>query len=163
MTPLTDLQHLEVAQDDAAVDIFAARMKAKLAAGRAKGRAGWTDDNSDVKHTIIKMLLDCMTKSNPGNFVDIAVLAMMLEIRQTPPLELSQAAADRDGDIRDSILNRVTTRIQHLEKDERLHYRAATVFANAPLAMIQSNLTSQLDVLYAILGEKRPTYPCDKE
>lgn len=26
-----------------------------------------------------------------------------------------------------------------------------------------TDLTSQLDVLYAILGEKRPTHPCDKE
>lgn len=163
MTPLTDLQRLEVAQDDAAVDIFAARMKAKLAAGRTKGRAGWAGDDPDIEDNIIKMLLNCMTKSDPGNFIDIAVLAMMLEIRKTAPLELSQATAERDGAIRDSILNRVMTRLQHLEKDERLYYRAATVFANAPLAMIQSNLTSQLDVLYAILGEKRPTYPCDKE
>ena len=26
-----------------------------------------------------------------------------------------------------------------------------------------TDLTGQLYVLYAILGEKRPTYPCDKE
>ena len=163
MTRLTDLQRLEEAQDDTAVDIFAGRMKAKLAASRAKGRAGWAGDDPDVEANIIQMLLGCLTKSNPGNFIDIAVLAMMLEIRKTSHLELTEAMAERDDAIRGSILNRVTARIEHLEKDERLHYRAATVFANAPLAMIQSNMTSQLDVLYAILGEKRPTYPCDKE
>ena len=157
MPHLTDLQHLEVAQDDAAVDIFAARMKSKMASSRAKGRAGWATDSSDVKHTIIKMLLDCMTKSNPGNFVDIATLAMMLEVRQTPPLELALVAADRD------LTPHIEAKISEIEADERLHYRAASVFSNAPLALIQSNMTSTLDVLYNLLGKTRPKYKCDKE
>lgn len=37
----------------------------------------------------------------------------------------------------------------------------ATVEINAPRALMQLTATSKLDVLYDLLGEKRPKFECD--
>ena len=43
-----------------------------------------------------------------------------------------------------------------------LDCRAATVFNNAPRALMQVEAASQLDALYWTLGEKRPKFKCDE-
>lgn len=64
--------------DDAAVDRFAERMKAKLALSREKGRGGW-ETASDAY--LSKLLREHVEKGDP---VDVANLAMMLsENRQS--------------------------------------------------------------------------------
>lgn len=63
---------LEAARDDAAVDAFAAAMKRKMAASRAKGRSGWQNcDTGDLW----AMLLGHVSKGDPR---DVANLAMMI-------------------------------------------------------------------------------------
>ena len=37
----------------------------------------------------------------------------------------------------------------------------ATVEINSPRALMQTAATVQLDILYKIIGEKRPKYKCD--
>jgi len=58
--------------DDAAVDAFAAAMKAKLAKKRAEGRGGWETCSAE---RLSEMLRDHVNKGDP---VDVANLAMML-------------------------------------------------------------------------------------
>lgn len=157
----SDLERLQAAKDDAAVDMFAARMKARMAAGRLRGRDGWDGPGPEVTDRIRDMLIGCMSKSDGNNFEDIALLAMMLRIRDDVPLALAEDfkafLESRD------LTPHVEAKISEIEEDERLHYRAASVFSNAPLALIQSNMTSTLDVLYNLLGKTRPKYKCDKE
>lgn len=62
--------------DDFAVDAFAARMKAKLASARAKGRGGWDDPAQCSVETLQAMLRDHLVKGDP---VDVANFCMMLE------------------------------------------------------------------------------------
>jgi len=45
--------------------------------------------------------------------------------------------------------------LAELEQDERLAYKTANVFSNAPLALIQYSIESKIDVLRQIL-EKSP-------
>ena len=40
--------------------------------------------------------------------------------------------------------------------DERFHYPVATVFENAPLALIQLGMEAKLEMLAWVLGEKPP-------
>lgn len=58
--------------DDAAVDAFAARMKAKLAKKRADGRDGW---QTCAPIDLAQMLIDHIVKGDP---VDVANFAMFL-------------------------------------------------------------------------------------
>lgn len=51
-----------------------------------------------------------------------------------------------------SIRNRIAT----LLGDDRLHYRSATVFENAPLALIQIQMETEINVLSWILEEPPP-------
>jgi len=62
--------------DDLAVDAFAARMKAKLACARARGRAGWDDPAQCTVETLRTMLHDHVAKGDP---VDVANFCMMLD------------------------------------------------------------------------------------
>lgn len=71
--------------DDLAVNRFAAAMKAKLAAGRAKGRGGWDKPELCRVETLADMLVRHVGKGNPGTFEDIANLAMMLHQRGADP------------------------------------------------------------------------------
>lgn len=151
------------AQDDTAIDEYAAALKAKMAAGRALGRGGWYDQDSATEDNIITLFIRCLDKSNPGNLLDLGLLIMMLHIRGADPARLADGVKYRDRLLGADMKGRVDDLIAELEKDPRLHYRAANVFANAPLAMIQSNLTSQLGALHTLLGRARPEYPCDQE
>ncbi len=67
----TTPQHL----DDAAVDRFAAAMKAKLAKKRGEGRGGWEDGQACPPGMLQQMLLDHLRKGDP---VDIGNFAMMI-------------------------------------------------------------------------------------
>lgn len=91
--------HATLAQhpDDAAVDRFAAAMKAKLAASRAKGRGGWDDPAQCSEDTLAKMLVEHVGKGNAGTFEDIANFAMMLHQRGVDPQVLANAAVVQRG------------------------------------------------------------------
>lgn len=75
--------------DDAAVDRFAIAMKAKLAAARRKGRGGWDDPEACSVEFLADLLVGHVGKGNPGNFEDIANLAMMLHQRGADPAALA--------------------------------------------------------------------------
>lgn len=64
--------------DDRAVEAFAAAMKAKLAASRAKGRAGWNGDEPGMQPRLSDMLREHVAKGDP---VDVANFAMFLHQR----------------------------------------------------------------------------------
>lgn len=46
----------------------------------------------------------------------------------------------------------IQARIKEILSDERLSYKTATVFANAPLAMIQLQMETELHTLQKVLG-----------
>ena len=75
--------------DDYAVERFAIAMKAKLADARAKGRGGWDDSSSCSVEHLAALLIGHIGKGNPGNFEDIANLAMMLHQRGADPAILA--------------------------------------------------------------------------
>lgn len=64
--------------DDVAVDLFAAKMKAKLAAARAKGRNGWDDPTLCAADYLRTLLNEHVGKGDP---VDVANFCMMLSHR----------------------------------------------------------------------------------
>lgn len=68
----------EETQDDAAVDRFAAAMKEKLAAARAKGRGGWQDNEPGMQQRLSNMLRARVEKGDP---LDVANFAMFLHQR----------------------------------------------------------------------------------
>lgn len=78
--------------DDAAVDRFSTAMKEKLAAAREKGRGGWDDPEACSVEFLADLLVGHVDKGNPGNFEDIANLAMMLHQRGADPAVLAHAA-----------------------------------------------------------------------
>ena len=51
----------------------------------------------------------------------------------------------------------IRERLKKLLTDERLHYKAADVYINAPLALIQVGLETERDVLRWVLRDKRHT------
>jgi hypothetical protein len=64
--------------DDAAVDRFAAAMKAKLAKKRKQGRQGWNDKSECSNSTLVTMLCEHVAKGDP---VDVGNFAMMIHQR----------------------------------------------------------------------------------
>lgn len=64
--------------DDAAVEAFAAAMKAKLAQKRAEGRGGWEDKTQCSQDDLSLMLRGHVSKGDP---VDVANFCMMLHQR----------------------------------------------------------------------------------
>lgn len=48
--------------------------------------------------------------------------------------------------------DQIKTRIMEILLDERISYRTATVFSNAPLALIQYGLVTELHTLQRVLG-----------
>lgn len=64
--------------DDAAVDAFAAAMKAKLADARAKGRGGWNGDEPGMQQRLSDMLRAHVEKGDPR---DVANFCMFLHQR----------------------------------------------------------------------------------
>lgn len=75
--------------DDAAVDRFAAAMKAKLAASRAKGRSGWDNQEQCTVAHLARLLVVHIPKGDP---VDVANFAMMLHQRGAGRDVLANAA-----------------------------------------------------------------------
>lgn len=65
-------------QDDVAVDLFAAAMKAKLAEARAKGRGGWQDDEPGMQVHLSTLLRGHVDNGDPR---DVAIFAMFLHQR----------------------------------------------------------------------------------
>lgn len=66
-------------KDDAAVDLFARAMKAKLKYAReVKGRHGWDDPNDSTAESLSRALRDHLEKGDP---VDVANFCMMLYLR----------------------------------------------------------------------------------
>lgn len=80
--------------DEAAVTLFSAEMRAKLAASRAKGRDGWHDPALCPETRLAAMLVGHLPKGNAGNFLDLAILAMMLHARGADPAILRTAIAE---------------------------------------------------------------------
>lgn len=78
--------------DDTAVDRFAAAMKVKLAAARAKGRGGWDDPAACSVEYLADLLVDHVGKGNCGTFEDVANFAMMLHQRGADPAVLAHSA-----------------------------------------------------------------------
>ena len=76
--------------DDAAVDAFAAAMKEKLAAARAKGRGGWDGDESGMQQRLSDMLRAHVEKGDPR---DVANFAMFLHQRGEAIMPAQQPAA----------------------------------------------------------------------
>lgn len=76
--------------DDEAVDRFAAAMKAKLAAARAKGRGGWENKELVGDDRLAEMLIEHLSKGNAGTFEDVANFAMMLHQRGADPKLLAE-------------------------------------------------------------------------
>ena len=70
--PVTTISH----SDDLAVEEFAAAMKAKLAAGRAKGRGGW---EACPEARLLNMLHEHVGK---GDMRDVAIIAMMIHLNR---------------------------------------------------------------------------------
>lgn len=68
----------QVHADDMAVDAFAAAMKDKLAAARAKGRGGWEDKDQCGQQYLSDLLREHVLKDDP---VDVANFCMMLSMR----------------------------------------------------------------------------------
>lgn len=72
---MADDLELEIAQLHAAVDVFAAAMKAKLEQKARQGFRGWDDLENIIQ---IGDLLRGHVQRGPGQAIDIANLAMML-------------------------------------------------------------------------------------
>lgn len=107
----------ELHPDDAAVDRFAAAMKVKLAAARAKGRSGWDDPDQCSVETLADLLLGHVGKGNSGTFEDIANFAMMLHQRGADPAILTApqptpAGADERDEIERIICDAFTCDLQ---------------------------------------------------
>ena len=85
----TPVQH----SDDIAVDLFAAKMKEKLAKSRDKGRGGWEDCPIEY---LIASLKDHISKGDP---VDVANFSMMISLRgesiKTPVWTVADQKAGR--------------------------------------------------------------------
>lgn len=84
----------QAAVDEAALAAFTAQMREKLARSREKGRNGWQDPSLCPEDRLAEMLLGHIPKGNPGNFLDIAILAMMLHIRGADPVILKRHLPD---------------------------------------------------------------------
>lgn len=89
---LTSLLNTAQHSDDIAVDQFAAAMKAKLAACRAKGLTGWSNPGDPTDTQLARLLTQNMTKGNAGTFVDVANFCMFLHQRGADPVTLASAA-----------------------------------------------------------------------
>lgn len=110
--------------DDAAVDRFAASMKAKLAKSRAKGRGGWEDKTQCSAEYLSELLCGHVEKGDP---VDVANFCMLLQQRGE-----SIAAAPAQG--------------------QQVEWRTTAVMleqANAGLAQLNGKLRAELSALKA--------------
>lgn len=76
-----NLLELEAKTDDAAVDAFATKMKARLAEKRAEGRTGWSDPDKVSDTYLVFEMLDRLAA---GSFIGVANFCMMLDHREAP-------------------------------------------------------------------------------
>ena len=58
--------------------------------------------------------------------------------------------------------NQIKSRIAEIKEDERLSYPSANVFTNAPLAIIQIGLATELQTLEKVLGIPLSAIPLTK-
>lgn len=80
--------------DDAAVERFAAEMKAKLAAARAKGRSGWQQCNpSDLS----RMLREHVEKGDPRDVANFCMFLWSLEAPISKAAQPDERAAPTDS------------------------------------------------------------------
>lgn len=160
--------------DDVAVDRFAAAMKAKLAAARAKGRYGWDDPEQCSDEELADELVEHLSKGNTYTFEDVANFAMMLHQRGADPEVLATAAAPaqvaqeplfmveigEDGEY--AVLVRDADRLRHLKRLGRYQthnlYTAPAAPAQVawiPLAIRQPSV-GQYVVLAGLQGADAP-------
>jgi hypothetical protein len=104
-----------VYSDDDAVDLFAAAMKAKMAASRAKGRGGWHDPDDCPGARLREMLQNHLGKGDP---VDVGNFCMMLwnrgESTAAPVPAAAEPLSDEQIDrMLDSILTNAGTRLKY--------------------------------------------------
>ena len=83
----------EAAFDDAAIDGFAAAMKAKMARNRAKGRSGWFGGTWSMEDQA-KCLVEHLGKGNAGTFEDLGIYAMFLFARDADPMLVKNALTE---------------------------------------------------------------------
>ncbi len=89
---------VEMHPDDRAVDLFAARMKTKLAMAREKGRGGWDDPAQCSVAYLQQLLHEHIAKGDP---VDVANFCMMLSHYDASTS--SPDAAGSGGEAREAI------------------------------------------------------------
>ena len=58
--------------------------------------------------------------------------------------------------------NEIKKMLKTVEDDKRLHYRAANVFVNAPLALIQVELETKRKMLLWVLDENLSRHQADE-
>ncbi len=56
----------------------------------------------------------------------------------------------------------ILAELEELKKDERNYYPIATVFVNAPLALIQLQLSTKINTLESVLGLPLSHFPLVK-
>ena len=69
---------VEAKTDDAAVDAFATKMKARLAEKRAEGRTGWSDPDKVSDSDLVFEMID---RLEAGSYIGVANFCMMLDHR----------------------------------------------------------------------------------
>lgn len=62
----------------------------------------------------------------------------------------------------DDLINRMKEELEELKSDERMYYATATVFSNAPLAMIQLGIGTRINILEKYLDLPISTFPLKK-
>jgi FAD/FMN-containing dehydrogenase len=103
---------VEAHPDDAAVDRFAAALKAKLADARAKGRGGWQDKDDCPQQRLSDMLRTHVEKGDPR---DVANFAMFLHQRGESILPGHQPAPVVDEAMVDRYLAAQAKAVQEID------------------------------------------------
>lgn len=106
--------------DDAAVDRFAAAMKAKLAKAREKGRGGWDNPDQCSVEFLAKLLVEHLGKGNAGTFEDVANFAMMLHQRGADPQVLAREAS-AESERLGAANEKLCARIKQLKAEPAAH------------------------------------------
>jgi hypothetical protein len=70
---------------------------------------------------------------------------------------LKQVSRGKDFEMKSK--DEIKNKLAEIEADERLHYPPATVFENAPLALIQTELEAKQNILRWALEENPPITP----
>lgn len=103
--------------DDAAVDEFAARLKAKLGKGRAKGRGGWDGPDCNAGR-LSTMLREHVAKGDP---VDVAAFCMFLTLRGEGITPIAPTSGVDEAKLRETLQwveDEIDTHVDVQEDDE---------------------------------------------